>query len=261
MSGGQDVGTDASGSRATLLATLPGHGKVVATIAFVAVVVATPQGNWPALAGYVAIVLGLLWYARVPRRTLRLTALLETPVLVFAALLPLVGAGPRREVLGVSLSESGLLGGSTLAVKASIGVLAATALAASTPSRQLLVALERLRMPDALVAIASFMLRYAAVLTDDFRRMRMARAARGASGRTSGHLAAVAAGAGTVFVRSYERGERVHRAMLARGYSGRMPDQAMSSGGDRRGALAVCALLPGGALAVLAVSVGPWVAR
>ena len=31
------------------------------------------------------------------------------------------------------------------------------------------------------------------------------------------------AGAGTLFVRSYERGERVHLAMLARGYDGSMP--------------------------------------
>jgi cobalt/nickel transport system permease protein len=33
----------------------------------------------------------------------------------------------------------------------------------------------------------------------------------------------IAASAGVLFVRSYERGERVHQAMLARGYAGEMP--------------------------------------
>lgn len=39
----------------------------------------------------------------------------------------------------------------------------------------------------------------------------------------------LAAAAGTMFIRSYERGERVHAAMLSRGYTGEMPDPARRS--------------------------------
>ena len=37
--------------------------------------------------------------------------------------------------------------------------------------------------------------------------------------------ATLARSAGALFIRSFERGERVHLAMLSRGYTGRMPKQ------------------------------------
>jgi len=46
---------------------------------------------------------------------------------------------------------------------------------------------------------------------------------RGYTGGRAGHLKAVAGGVGALFVRSFERGERVHLAMQSRGYTGRMP--------------------------------------
>jgi len=100
-----------------------------------------------------------------------------------------------------------------------------------------------------LVAILSFMVRYASVVIGDLQRMRIARESRGYTGGGAGHLKAVAAGAGALFVRSYERGERVHLAMLARGYTGRMP--VLSS--DRPGALAWarCIALPLAAAVIL----------
>ena len=83
--------------------------------------------------------------------------------------------------------------------------------------------LERLRLPSTLVAILSFMVRYLSVVSDDLHRMRIARESRGYTGGRVGHLKAVAGGVGALFVRSFERGERVHLAMRSRGYTGRMP--------------------------------------
>ena len=54
-------------------------------------------------------------------------------------------------------------------------------------------------------------------------RMRMARLSRGDSPRTLHQAGAIATSVGTLFLRSYERGERIHHAMLARGYTGRLP--------------------------------------
>src|SRR5690606_28493394 len=150
-----------------------------------------------------------------------------------------------------SLSSAGLLGAGTLAAKATLGTVAAIVLAATTSPRDLLVALDRLRFPRRLVEILSFMVRYAVVVTGDMRRMRVARESRGYGGGRVGRLAAVAAGAGTLFVRSYERGERVHRAMLARGYTGAMP-QLAGTPATAVGWLA-CGVLPLLAGAVLAV--------
>jgi len=66
------------------------------------------------------------------------------------------------------------------------------------------------------------------VVTDEMQRMKVARTSRGFSARNPTHWPVVARAAGALFIRSYERGERVHLAMLSRGYDGRMPPQ-----GDR----------------------------
>ena len=72
--------------------------------------------------------------------------------------------------------------------------------------------------------------------------MRIARESRGFQARDVRHLQVVAQSAGALFIRSYERGERVHLAMLSRGYTGTMPTihdlRAAAAVGDRRRAAA-----------------------
>jgi cobalt/nickel transport system permease protein len=71
--------------------------------------------------------------------------------------------------------------------------------------------------------IATFMLRYLDVLVGEARRMRVARLSRGDDPRFLWQLRGFAAGLGALFLRAYERGERVYLAMVSRGYDGRMP--------------------------------------
>ncbi len=232
----------------TLVHDLPAHPKVLACIAFVVVVVATPTGRWSAFAGYAALILGVLALSRIPPLLVLRRMVVEVPFVVFALLLPVVASGPRVDVMGLSLSSAGLTGGATMLLKATLGVLAGITLAATTPARDLLAGLDRLRVPRQLVTIAGFMVRYASVVTGDLQRMRIARAARGFTGGRLGHLRIEAAGVGALFVRSYERGERVHRAMLSRGYTGRMPGLAASAA--RPSQWLACAVLPAAALVV-----------
>jgi cobalt/nickel transport system permease protein len=73
------------------------------------------------------------------------------------------------------------------------------------------------------VQIMTFMVRYADVVTDEMRRMHVARVSRGFAARDVRHLPVLARSLAALFIRSYERGERVHLAMISRGYTGRMP--------------------------------------
>jgi cobalt/nickel transport system permease protein len=68
------------------------------------------------------------------------------------------------------------------------------------------------------------MVRYGDVIASEMRRMRVARESRGYQARWLWEARALASSAGTLFIRSYERGERVHLAMLSRGYGGAMPE-------------------------------------
>jgi cobalt/nickel transport system permease protein len=79
------------------------------------------------------------------------------------------------------------------------------------------------------VQIMGFMIRYVDVVSDEMRRMRIALESRGFSARNPRHWPVLARSAGALFIRSYERGERVHLAMVSRGYTG-----SLSTTGQRR---------------------------
>lgn len=201
----------------------PAHLKLVALLGFMLVVVATPRTWFPAFAGYLAVVVAVVALSRVPASYLLKRMVVEVPFVVFAALMPFVATGPRVEVLGVPVSEAGLLAAWALLAKGTLGVLASLTLAATTEPRDLLLGLQRLRFPDQLVQIMGFMIRYLDVVTSEMQRMRVARESRGFDARSPRHWPVLARSAGALFVRSYERGERVHLAMLSRGYTGSLP--------------------------------------
>ena len=192
--------------------------KVLAVVLGMLLVVATPHGWWPLFAGYAVVLLGLVAVSRVPVRYLAPRLLVEVPFLAFAVVLPFVATGERVEVLGLSLSRPGLVAAAALVVKGTLGVLAALLLAATTEPRDILRGLERLRVPAPIVQIMSFMVRYLDVVTADMARMRIALQARGFEARNPRHWPVLARSAGALFIRSYERGERVHLAMLSRGH-------------------------------------------
>lgn len=212
---------------------LPAHVKLVSLVLFVICVVSTPAHAFWAFGVYAALAVTGVCLAKLPAATVLRRLAVETPFIVFALLLPFVARGPRLEVLGVSVSEAGVLGAWNVLAKGTLGVVAAIVLSGTTSPRELLTGLERLRLPKTLVAILSFMIRYLSVVSGDLQRMRIARESRAYAGGSVGHLRAVAAGAGSLFVRSYERGERIHLAMLARGYNGSLP---LMSGGPVPGA-------------------------
>ncbi|MEU8569637.1 cobalt ECF transporter T component CbiQ [Streptomyces pathocidini] len=202
---------------------LPPHCKITAALCFVVVVVSTPREAVWAFGLYALLLAAAALAARVPARFLLGRLLIEVPFVAFAVLMPFVANGPYVDVLGLSLSEPGLWGAWNILAKGTLGVAASVLLAATTELRELLLGLQRLRMPPLLVQIASFMIRYGDVVGDEMRRMRIARASRGFEARGVRHWGVLAKSAGALFIRSYERGERVHLAMLSRGYAGTMP--------------------------------------
>lgn len=164
--------------------------------------------------------------ARVPLPTLLRRLAIETPFLIFVVALPFVARGERIDVAGLSLSVEGLWGAWNIFVKATLGAATMMLLASTTPITSILDGLQKLRVPSVIVAIAGFMIRYADVIASEMRRMKVGRQSRGYEPRVLWQARALASSAGTLFIRSYERGERVHLAMMSRGYSGAMPELA-----------------------------------
>lgn len=230
-------------TRDSPLHRLPAQCKIAAVVLFVLVVVSTPTRAFWAFAAYAAILLAVVLAARLPPVLVVRRMVVEVPFVLFALLLPVVAGGERTDVLGVSLSESGLLGGFNILAKASLGVVASITLASTTTIRDLLHGLERLHLPRQLVLIASFMVRYADVLASEMGRMKVARESRGFSATGIRAWPVLSASLGTLFLRSYERGERgaPRHALprLQRDHAGdappAAPDSALGDGGCTAG--------------------------
>ena len=203
----------------------PAHVKLLALLGFMLVVVATPHDWYAAFAAEALLLLGVVALSRVPVTYLAPRMVIEVPFAVFALLMPFIAEGPRTEVLGLTVSEPGLHAGVALLVKGTIGVLASLTLAATTEPQDVLRGLTRLRMPDLVVQIMGFMIRYLDVVTAELGRMMVAMRSRGCEPRSPRHWPTLARAMGALFIRSYERGERVHLAMLSRGYDGRLPSE------------------------------------
>ncbi|WP_372440419.1 cobalt ECF transporter T component CbiQ [Actinokineospora baliensis] len=203
---------------------------MVAAVAGALCVVTTPRDRFWAFGLYLALLAGVWVFARIPPGWLAKRALIELPFVVLALVFPFVAGGPTVYVLGLTLSEHGLLSGWNILVKGTLGVLISLTLAATTMPGELIVGLQRLRVPKMVVTIATLMLRYLDVIAAEARRMRIARICRGHDPRFLWQVGATARGIGTLFIRSYERGERVHLAMVSRGWNGSMPDQGRPAG-------------------------------
>jgi cobalt/nickel transport system permease protein len=202
---------------------MPAHLKLLSLLSFIILVVATPREQYWAFAVYALLLGGVVAVSRVPAGYLLRRMVVEVPFVAFAALMPFVATGPRVDVGPLSVSEAGLLAAWGLLAKGTLGVLASLTLGATTEPRDLLLGLERLRLPHQLVQIMGFMMRYLEVVTDELRRMRIARESRGFTASSVRAWPALGSTAGALFIRSYERGERIHLAMLSRGYTGRLP--------------------------------------
>jgi cobalt/nickel transport system permease protein len=230
--------------------------KVAAGVLFVAAVAVTPrQAMWAfgLQAGVLAAVIGA---ARLPVRFVLARLAVVAPFVGFSLFIPFVAGGEQVEVAGVSLSREGLTSTFAIVAKAGIGTMVSILLAGTTGQFEILEGLRRLRAPVLLVTIAAFMLRYLDLLAGELARMRTAMACRGYDPRWLWQARPVASAAGALFVRSYERGERIHAAMLGRGFTGTMPDLSRRRAAPREWAAGAMLPVAGFAAVAAALVVG-----
>jgi cobalt/nickel transport system permease protein len=166
----------------------------------------------------------LIKISKIPIFKVLKRATIEIPFIFFAILMPFISGVKDLDLGLISISSEGAYAGGSIIVKATAGTLISVLLGATTTVRSLLRGFTKLGMPSLLVQIATFMLRYVNVISAESERMEVARQSRGFIATGPKHWKVLAQAAGTLFIRSYERGERVHLAMLSRGYVGNLPD-------------------------------------
>jgi cobalt/nickel transport system permease protein len=197
--------------------------KIVAAFLTVVAIALTPREAIWAFGVYAVLLVALVRIARIPYGFVMTRLVAVAPFVVFALFIPFVAGGERTEMIGVSVSIEGLWGAWNIYAKALLGASISILLTATTEVSDVVRGLGVLRVPAVLTSIALFMVRYLELIVDELGRMRVAMSARGYDPRWLSQVRPIANSAGALFVRSYERGERVHAAMLSRGFSGTMP--------------------------------------
>jgi cobalt/nickel transport system permease protein len=212
--------------------------KIATAFAVLLAIVATPREAIWAFAVYAVAVAVIAAIAGVTPRFAARRMVIEVPFLILAGLLPLFGDGSTVDVLGMELSVAGLWDAWNIVAKATLGLAIAVILGATTQVTDFLAGLDGLRVPSVVTAIAGFMVRYIDVITNDWSRMRVAMVSRGHDPRWFTSIGPYAHTVGVMFVRTYERGERVYLAMASRGYTGTMPLSAQPATPTRQWAIA-----------------------
>ncbi len=116
------------------------------------------------------------------------------------------------------VTDAGLLLYATVIVKAYLSLAYVVLLLATTPFQSLLEGLAWYRVPAFLLSLLSFTYRYIFVLVEEIERLQRAWAARYFGRRRLAQFRTLGPATAALFVRSYERAERIWAAMLSRGY-------------------------------------------
>lgn len=206
--------------------------KLALTLGYILALALLPPGAWAAFGLGAAALWWAVGQARLALRTILARAIVALPFALVAVSVVFTrpGAALFDLPLGVTTltaTDAGLILFASIVLKSWLSVQAALLLTATTHFIDVLHALRGLRLPAVLVAILAFTYRYLFILIDEAQRMLRARDCRSAAlpGQRSGgslvwRATVVGRMVGTLFLRSYERSERIYVAMLARGYSG-----------------------------------------
>jgi cobalt/nickel transport system permease protein len=216
-------GFDGAANGSGLLARLDPRTRLLAALALAATTASLPSVGPAVLA--LALAVGFAIVAGIDRReTLHRLAHVEGFMLVLLVVLPFVVPGrPLLSVGTLVASVEGATRALVIALKVNAAVLFVLALVAPLGTAAVGRALHRLGVPDKLVQLFLFTVRYIDVFAAERTRLTTAMKVRGFVPRFDRHsLTTWGRLIGTLVLRSVERAERVARAMRLRGFDGRI---------------------------------------
>jgi cobalt/nickel transport system permease protein len=215
-----DVGSmDELGRMDTPVHRLDARAKAVVTMAFIAVVMSFDRHALSALTPFAFFPLAMMAVGRLPVRYLARKIAVAAP---FAIMVGLFNPWLDREpvaLVGSWVVTGGWLSFASILVRFVLTVGAALILVACTGMNRLGAGLERLGLPAIFVTQILFLYRYLFVVADEGQRMMRSVRLRSV-GPDALPLRVYGSLVGHLLLRSMDRADRVHRAMVARGFDG-----------------------------------------
>lgn len=177
---------------------------------------------------FLALILSLLMivFTRISiKKLLSRLIVVNTFIFILWIFLPFSHPGDVVFHIGhLTATREGFLYALSITFKANAIVLATIAILGTSEVFSLAHALVRLKMPDKLVHLFFFFYRYISVLHEEYERLKNAIAIRAFKAKTNTHTYRTYSYlVGMLIVRSYDRSQRIYRAMLCRGFKGKFP--------------------------------------
>jgi cobalt/nickel transport system permease protein len=226
-------------NKQSIIHSIHARVKILFTLVFILAINFTPTGAWPGYILFFSVLLSIVLISRVGLTYILKRSLFALPFMLSA--IPLIFWGPPPFIsfhifdpVIIPISVTGLERSISITIKAWLSVQAAILLTATTPFSQLISGFRQLHVPAIIISIIELMWRYLFVMVNEVNRLTIARNSRSSklddrhhSGGSIFWRAKVTGSmAGSLFLRSIERSERVYAAMLSRGYNGEpLPEQ------------------------------------
>jgi cobalt/nickel transport system permease protein len=183
--------------------------KLLVFAALIVAVLSIPMGRGSLFFVYFFMTAILMGISQIPLGYIVGRTLLILPFIVLASL-----AVPWKGYAGLGI----------LFVRAILCLMLLILLTNTTRFVELLRGLRKFGCPQILVMNLGFLYRYLFVLTEEAMRMKQARDCRRVGKAPfKEELKLLSSMLGTLLIRSFERAERMHSAMLSRGYAGDFP--------------------------------------
>lgn len=208
--------------------------KVILTVVFILSNAILPDGSWLAflVTWFLILILNEIANLGLAYTLKRSYVVLPFLVVAVSAIFSPQGKPLTSIDLGfITLvpTDFGIIRFLSILIRSWLSVQLALLLVATTQFPSLIHAFEHLMIPRVITTIIAFLYRYLFVLTDEAHRMMRAREARSATipgmkrgGNLIWRIRIVGNMAGQLFLRSYDRSDRIYQAMLSRGYAGYM---------------------------------------
>jgi cobalt/nickel transport system permease protein len=223
---------------------MPPTARLIAVLVLAVGAAALPLGAWRQLGVLFALVALLATVARLPAKLMlvRMTGPLGFVFLASVGLLVLVPGDPLVRVGFLQVSDAGLLRFGSVLGRAIVALGAAVVLVTTTSFPELLHALREIRLPKVVTTALGLAYRLLYILVDEVERLQRAARSRNAGAGSARRRRVLVGVAAAGLARTFARGERTHRAMLARGYRGDLPTLSEQRW-DRRSVVALVTLV------------------
>ncbi len=199
---------DRFSDRKSFLHSLDPRVKFIIAIIIILNIITTGNNDYISFLIYFFIIIILILISNVPLGYIFSRSLVIIPFVLLIS------------IFNIFFREDGIIIFYNIAIRTFLSILSMILLSSTTDFVSLLKGLERMKIPDIFIQMLSFMFRYLFVIMDEMLKLKMARDTRYFGGRIINQIKVFGNIIGVLFIRSYERAERIYNSMLARGFNG-----------------------------------------